>query len=186
MIRVLTGQRAASSGRTIYDPAITNTEIDDARGLIRSMSATRSTSRSRRRRYSIRLHRTGCVSTAIRSRAINLAAGLSKRTITGGTLGVGVDSLTTRSSAGRTAAQSVHPVVVRHQLHPAPIAGRWLAGKPRADRDAQIETERSFFQLKESVQQMVRGVIEGYWLLRVSQVDVWGATAAGPARRRSL
>jgi outer membrane protein TolC len=32
VVRVLTGTGAASSGRTIYDPAISNTQIDQARG----------------------------------------------------------------------------------------------------------------------------------------------------------
>jgi outer membrane protein TolC len=38
---------------------------------------------------------------------------------------------------------------------------------------ARIDTERSFFQLKDSVQELVRGVIEAYWTLVQARTDVW-------------
>jgi outer membrane protein TolC len=38
---------------------------------------------------------------------------------------------------------------------------------------ARIDTERSFFQLKDSVQRMVRGVVEEYWALVQARVDAW-------------
>ena len=44
---------------------------------------------------------------------------------------------------------------------------------------ARIDTERSYFQLKDSVQEQVRGVIEAYWNLVFARTDVW-------ARRRQL
>ena len=46
---------------------------------------------------------------------------------------------------------------------------------------ARIDTERSFFQMKDSVQQMVRGVIEAYWALVFARTDVWARRAAGRA-----
>jgi outer membrane protein TolC len=38
---------------------------------------------------------------------------------------------------------------------------------------ARINTERSYFQYKDSVQEMVRGVVEGYWLLVFARTDLW-------------
>jgi outer membrane protein TolC len=38
---------------------------------------------------------------------------------------------------------------------------------------AHIEAERSYFQLKDSVQELVRGVIDGYWSLVAARTDVW-------------
>jgi outer membrane protein TolC len=38
---------------------------------------------------------------------------------------------------------------------------------------ARINTEQAFFQYKDSVQEMVRGVIEGYWNLVQARTDVW-------------
>jgi len=38
---------------------------------------------------------------------------------------------------------------------------------------ARINTERSYFQYKNSVQNLVRGVVEAYWNLVFARVDVW-------------
>jgi outer membrane protein TolC len=38
---------------------------------------------------------------------------------------------------------------------------------------SRIDTERSFFQLKDAVQDLVGGTIEAYWQLSFAQVDVW-------------
>jgi hypothetical protein len=38
---------------------------------------------------------------------------------------------------------------------------------------ARIETERSFFQTKDAVQSLVRGVIEAYWALVATRTEVW-------------
>jgi outer membrane protein TolC len=38
---------------------------------------------------------------------------------------------------------------------------------------ARLNTEQSFFQYKDSVQDLVRGVIEGYWNLVEARVNVW-------------
>jgi outer membrane protein TolC len=38
---------------------------------------------------------------------------------------------------------------------------------------ARINTERSYFQFKDSVQELVRGVIEAYWAVVSSRTDVW-------------
>jgi outer membrane protein TolC len=38
---------------------------------------------------------------------------------------------------------------------------------------ARIDTERSFFQMKDSMQSMVRGVIEAYWAVVFARTDVW-------------
>jgi outer membrane protein TolC len=38
---------------------------------------------------------------------------------------------------------------------------------------ARIDTERSYFQLKDGVQQLVQGVIEAYWALVFARTDLW-------------
>ena len=61
---------------------------------------------------------------------------------------------------------------------------------------ARIDTERSYFQFKDSVQEMVRGVIEAYWSLVFARTDLWARdrqveqarfayelTCQGPRRR---
>src|SRR5207245_914806 len=44
---------------------------------------------------------------------------------------------------------------------------------------ARLNTERSFFQFKDNVQQSVRGVIQAYWSLVFARTDTW-------ARRRQV
>src|SRR5262249_49869698 len=41
---------------------------------------------------------------------------------------------------------------------------------------ARLNTEQSFFTYKDSVQELVRGVIEAYWNLVQARVDVWART----------
>src|SRR5207244_6145106 len=60
---------------------------------------------------------------------------------------------------------------------------------------ARINTERSYFQLKDSVQELVRGVIDAYWAVVFARTDVWArrqqveqgsfAYALAEAKRRS-
>src|SRR5262249_52991208 len=38
---------------------------------------------------------------------------------------------------------------------------------------ARINTERTYYQLKDTVQELVRGVIEAYWAIVFSRSDVW-------------
>ena len=38
---------------------------------------------------------------------------------------------------------------------------------------ARINTERSYFQFKDAVQELVRGVIEAYWAVVFARTDVW-------------
>src|SRR5439155_19350364 len=38
---------------------------------------------------------------------------------------------------------------------------------------ARLNTEQSFFQYKDSVQELVRGVIEAYWSLVLARLNVW-------------
>lgn len=175
VIRVLTGPGAASSGRTVYDPAITNTQIDEARGRFDPALDVRNTFDQQESPQAVLdpLAPHGVLIDGDQVESYQLGAGLSKRTITGGTLGVGVDSLTTRSSNdGLLLNPFTRSSSDISYTQPLLQGGGWRANLAPIEI-AQIETERSFFQLKESVQQMVRGVIEGYWLLRVSQVDVW-------------
>ncbi len=51
---------------------------------------------------------------------------------------------------------------------------------------ARLDTERSFFQLKGQVQELVRGTIEAYWQLSFAQVDVWAREQQVAQGRESL
>jgi outer membrane protein TolC len=53
------------------------------------------------------------------------------------------------------------------------LAGAGAAANLAPILISRIDTERSFFQLKDAVQELVRGTIEAYWQLSFAQVDVW-------------
>ena len=48
---------------------------------------------------------------------------------------------------------------------------------------ARIDTERSYFQFKDAMQELVRGTIEAYWNLVFARLDVWAARDPGTSRR---
>jgi len=169
VVRVLTGSGAGSSGSTIYDPAITNTDIDQARasfdpGLqvlntfdrneIPGVSGTPpAIGGYRDDRYSMRL-------------------GASKKTITGGTASLGVNTDRVLSTRGSELNPQVTSSVDLSFEQPL-LKGAGRRANLAPIEIARIDTERSFYQLKQSVQQLVRGVIESYWALVFARTDVW-------------
>ncbi len=168
VIRVLGG----SSGRTIYDPAVTNTQIDQARGgfdptiNLRNNFTRRDTPSS-----GAIIHPNTTL--GVHADDYSMSLGLSKRTITGGTAALQMgtqrfDSLVPGfpldpqidSSANMSLTQPLlRGAGARVNLAPIVIA--------------RIDTERSFFQMKDGVQELVRGVIDGYWSLVAARTDVW-------------
>ena len=169
VVRVLTGSGASSSGRTIYDPAITNTDIDQARGTFDPRLQVLNTFDRDE------IPGVSGIPPAIdgdRDDRYSMGLGLSKSTITGGTASLGVNADHLRSTRGYElnpqASSSVdlsfeQPLLkgAGHRANLAPI------------EIARIDTERSFYQLKGSVQQLVRGVIDGYWALVFARTDIW-------------
>ncbi len=174
VVRLLAGTAAVSSGGTIYDPAISNTAIDDAKSVfdptlnvrnnwnrIETPTAILDPADPNQSRI-----------TGIRTDNYNLAVGVSKRNVLGGVLGFdyafdrqrftpGVfplnpsDRSTATLSYTQPLLQGAGPAV---NLAPIVIA--------------RINTERSYFQFKGSMQELVRGVIEGYWAVVFARTDV--------------
>ena len=174
VVRVLAGNIAVASGRTIYDPAIANTAIDRARA--RFDPTLRLDNRfSRARPPGAALlggNPPGTILGGDSTQAYDLTMGLAKTTMSGGTAGLDV-------GAGRALTRS----------------GQYLPLNPRADSTvdlsftqpllqgagrranmvpivlARIDTERSYFQMKDAVQRMVLGVVEAYWALVSARID---------------
>ncbi len=111
--------------------------------------------------------------TGLRTDNYNVNAGLSKTTHAGwnGSLNV---------NTGPTFAQ---PGVFPLNPESRPSLGlQWTqpllqgAGRPANLAPivlARIDTERSYFQFKDSVQELVRSVIEAYWSIVFARTDVW-------------
>ena len=175
VVRVLTGVTAVSSGQTIYDPAISNTNIDTQSGVFNPVLSVQSpfthldspfATPFARNPSRILLDGTRVDST---SQTVNLM----KKTITGGTFNLDVlnnylsypknGAILNPQNSYSTALSFTQPLLQGAGVAPniAPIV------------IARINTEQSFFAYKSSVQDLVRGIIEAYWAVVFARTDVW-------------
>ena len=167
VIRVLGG----SSGRTIYDPAIANTQIDQVRGTFDpAFEWNNNFWRNDDPRYD---NRFADPLFGVQSDGHDMTLGLSKRTVSGGTTRFNVQ---TSRSGNSEIGFSLNP-----QARSTPslsftqplLRGAGATVNLAPVVIARIDTERSFFQMKDSVQELVRGVIDAYWSLVSVRTDVW-------------
>lgn len=175
VIRVLTGVSATSTGRTIYDVAIQNTGIDEANAAFDPNLQVNNTFN----RVDRPSNSNGSVIVGVQGDNYNLDANLSKKVTTGGTLNFGVNTNNYR--------QAQDPFIFPNPTFLNPrtsssaafsLTQPLLRGGGRATNVApivlaRIETERSYFQLKSSVQDLVSSVIAGYWAVVFARTDVW-------------
>lgn len=166
-MRFLTGVGAVNSGQTIYDPAITNTGIDQALGRFDPAIQVNNNWDYIDVPLSAR--------NPIQQYRMNLA--LTKQNPLGGEWLFGVNV-----TEQRVTNENLPPAVV--PLNPLTTAdasfgytqpllqGAGLRANLAPIVIARINTEISYFQLKDAVQQNVRDVIAGYWNLVSARVTL--------------
>ena len=177
VIRILTGVTAVASGRTIYDPAITNTTIDQAQARFDPfLTVNQSWGRFGPPAACFIDPNNPAAGSAIagfRTDDYRLGVGLEKNNPLGGQWDFGLSVVNERFRPGvfplnpQTASNMslgyTQPLLkgagTRANLAPIVLA--------------RIDTERSFFQLKNAMQDQLASVIEGYWNLVAARVDVW-------------
>jgi outer membrane protein TolC len=175
VIRVLAGITAVNSGRTIYDVAIANTAIDQQQARFDPAITVNNNWDHTELPFAVP-DPGDPAQTIIAGRTTNqyrLNAALTKDNPFGGQFRVGASATQgffkpgvfalnpeTNSSADLGYTQPLLQGFGR-RANLAPIVL------------ARIDTERSFFQLKDAVQEQVRGVIEAYWNLVNARIDVW-------------
>lgn len=181
VIRVLAGQGATASGSTIVDPAIENTQIDVARGVfdpILHANNRFSHLETPQAIYDSTVAHQFRISGG-RNDLYELDFGVTKRFANGATASVGLDVADQYTGTLETvpvAQQGLNPATnstVAMSVTQPILKGFGVAANLAPIEIARINTERSFFQMKDNVQQMVRGVIEAYWLVVAARVDVW-------------
>ena len=177
VVRVLGGVGAATSGRTVYDVAASSTAIDQA--------VARFDPQLRLNNNWVRGERpvasfvdplndpTQVVISGFRSDAYQFDLGLAKPLTSGGTAAV---DFTTGPNTTRPGLFPLGPEVRSSAAltFTQPLlqgAGREANLAPVVI--ARIDTERSYFQFKDSLQELGRGVIEAYWQLVAARTDVW-------------
>jgi outer membrane protein TolC len=172
-LRRLSGLNVIASGRTIYDPAIQNTQIDQARA--RFDPAIKLTNRFAQTQPEtvftfsnpIPLTVVGDVSNRFES-----SFGIEKTNVLGGTLQFAASDSSTNFLGGGELKSLDRPAVGIGYSQPL-LQGGGLSANTAPLVIAQVQTEYSFFQTKDATQELVRSVIEAYWNLAFSRVDAW-------------
>lgn len=185
VVRILAGTNlAVNSGRTIYDTAIANTAIDQAQGRFDPALTVNNNWDSVDRPSAAFSPQNGSFFAGSPFDQYRLNVGLSKNNPLGGQWNLGVN-VTEQFFPHSILPQSLLP------LNPQTAANTSLsytqpllqgAGR-RANLApiliARINTELSFFQLKEAVQINARDTISAYWNLVSARAAAW-------ARRRQV
>ena len=174
-IRVLTGLSATNSGRTIYDAAIAHTAIDQQQArfdpTIRQNNTFAGTATPRAGFGG------GQVFEASRGTSFRSDLGLNKTNVTGGTAGLGwVENPSRVNNNGGGIGNVLNPQNNSNfeLSYTQPLLqGAGFAFNTAPIVLARLDTERSYFQFKDSVQELVRGTIEAYWNLVFARLDVW-------------
>jgi len=174
VVRVLAGTVAASSGRTQYDPAISNTAVDQARARFDPTLNVQNTF-SRQETPQALFDPTSPSGAAIEGDQVDgyqMGLDLSKTTPSGGVLSLGVQTSPLQSSADLPLNPQTPSTVELSFTQPL-LQGGGVAANRVPIEVARIDTERSFYQVKDAVQELVRGVIEAYWRLVAARTDAW-------------
>ncbi|MEO8271596.1 MAG: TolC family protein, partial [Aureliella sp.] len=175
VVRVLGGVTATSSGRTIYDSSIINTNIDAQRAVFDP--------NLRLNNFWNQIENPGAsfdpfnpanaIIGGLRNEGYGLDTGLSKRNLLGGTTNLGVNSNTNRLTPGVYPLNPSERTATELSYTQPFMQGAGFAVNQAPIVLARIETERSYFQYKSAVQQSVQGVIEAYWALVFAKTDLW-------------
>lgn len=175
VIRVLAGETAVSSGRTIYDVAIANTVIDQETARFNPFITINNNWDQLKlpSAFPDPGDPTNTLINGFRTDQHRLGASIAKDNPLGGQFSVGVNSTRQMFDSGAfplnpqtssSASIGYTQPLLQGFGRPVNLAPIVLA---------RIDAERSFFQLKSATQEQVRGVIEAYWNLIAARIDVW-------------
>lgn len=175
VVRVLGGVTASTSGRTIYDAAITNTTIDQQRAAFDPNLRVNNTWNQIETPGSAfdPLDPTNAIITGTQNEGYGLDFGLSKRNLLGGTANLGVNANSNRITPGVFPLNPTDRSATELSYTQPFLQGAGKAANQVPIVLARIDTERSYFQYKNAVQQSVQGVIEAYWTLVFAKTDLW-------------
>jgi len=175
VVRVLGGITASTSGRTIYDAAITNTTVDQQRARFDPNLRANNTWNQTETPAGIfdPLDPTNAIITGSQNEGYGFDFGLSKRNLLGGTSNLGVNSNSNRITPGVFPLNPADRTATELSYTQPFMQGAGKAANQAPIVLARIDTERSYFQYKNAVQQSVAGVIEAYWSLVFAKTDLW-------------
>lgn len=174
-IRVLAGDVAVSSGRTIYDPAITNVQIDQERARFDPTLEVMNNFFRTEPPFAVfdPAQPGGVGIRGFRNDSYLFNLGLAKTNQLGGAARLGVQANPSDTNAPGQPLDPQSPSATEMSYTQPLLQG---AGRPANIAPiivARINTERSFYQLKDTVQDLVQSVVQAYWSLVFARTDVW-------------
>ncbi len=174
VIRVLAGVTAVSSGQTIYDPAISNTDIDVAQSVFDpTLGIGNHWNNNETPQGFLNLKDPlGARIAGSRVGDYALGIGLAQRNVTGGTLKLDYADTASRFHPGLFPLNPEDRNSLGLSYTQPLLRGAGVRANLAPTVIARINTERSYFQFKDSVQELVRGVIEAYWNVFFANEDV--------------
>ncbi|HEX4590665.1 MAG TPA: TolC family protein [Gemmataceae bacterium] len=175
VVRILAGTTAVASGQTIYYPAIVNTTIDEARAAFDPVvNVNNAFTRSEQPvAVSDPTNPLNTIITGTRVDNYDLGLGVTKKTITGGTLGLNLADNVARFNPGPAPLNPQARSALTLSYTQPLLQGAGIDVNLAPIVIAQLNTERSFFQLKDAVQELVRSTTEAYWAVVFARTDVW-------------
>jgi outer membrane protein TolC len=181
VVRQLAGVIAVSSGRTIYDPAITNNRIDQERAPFDPTITVNNTFSRIEPPFAARvpidpLDPLGPQQSVIgttKTQNYNVSPGVAQRNLLGGTSQLQFGNDASRFSPGVFALNPQNRYATELSYTQPLLRGAGVLANRVPIVLARIDTERSFFQLRDALQELVRSVIEAYWQVVFARTDVW-------------
>ncbi len=175
VVRVLGGITANTSGRTIYDVAITNTRIDQERAAFDPQLRANQFWNANKIPIAVPNGVDPTQSDIVGARNHNHSFdfGIGKRNQLGGTTDLSVNTNQSRFPGDSQPLDPQNRSNVDLSYTQSWLQGGGLAVNQAPIVLARIETERSYFQYKDSVQLLVQGTIEAYWSLVFAKTDLW-------------
>lgn len=175
VIRVLTGVSATATGSTIYDTAIATNPIDEAVGRFDPVFFANNTYRKTETPFAA-------------PTAVPLLAQILDAQVSGNVASTGVrktnrlgglgefsfnhDWMRTGRDGDPVFNPSERPRMELSYTQPL-LAGGGRAANEAPIVIARLDLDRSFFQYKNNVQELVRSVIAGYWALVGARTNLW-------------
>ncbi|WP_010585318.1 TolC family protein [Schlesneria paludicola] len=175
VVRILAGATAQSSGQTIYDAAVTNTTIDQANATFDPVVSVTNTWTRLNSPNAIfdPFDPTRALIPGNRSDLFTSATTLTKQNALGGVAGFGYTSTNSQFLPGLSPLNPQTANSANINYTQPLLRGAGIGPNMAPIVIARINTELSYFVLKDSVQEMVRGTIEAYWALVAARTDVW-------------
>ena len=194
VVRVLNGVSASSSGQTIYDTASATTPIDQAVARFDPIFSANSSWRKTETPGAVNIPLLGLGGSQVGGN--DLSARLSRTNRLGG---VGAFEFSNNWNYGIRDPTAIDPTVVNpgvlDPVHRPALELSYtqplLAGAGRSANEApiviaQLELDRSYFQFKGSMQELLRGVITAYWSLVEARTQLWAREKQVEASKAAL